>query len=189
MWDGFENAVNSETLFDPVTQSFSPVPTGRNLFCAVNIKLTDGSVLSAGGHVQNAPLNDLGTRELNVYNPSTSQWTRGADMARNRWYPSATTLADGRVFVISGDDISIQPFNSYPLVTASDTVPEIYDPARNTWTLMPSAARRIPLYPHMFCCPTGACSTPGRTRRRARSTSRPARGASSARARSMATAR
>ena len=151
MWDGFKNAVNSERVYDPVTGTFTPIPTGRNLFCAVNIKLPDGRVLSAGGHI----LARQGTKDLNLYSPATGQWTRGPDMVRARWYPSATTLADGRVFVISGDEITSQLGAPRPLIVASNTTPEIYDPAQNSWTPVPSAARRIPLYPFMFVLPNG----------------------------------
>ena len=44
-------------------------------------------------------------------------------MAYKRWYPNATTLADGRVLVTSGSTAS---------TTDYDPIPEIYDPATNT---------------------------------------------------------
>ena len=42
-----------------------------------------------------------------------------------------------------------------PLRIASDTTPEIYNPATNTWTSMPSAGRTMPLYPFFFVLPNG----------------------------------
>ena len=45
MWDGFEAAVNSEHTWDPWTGEFDAIPTGRNLFCAGHITLTDGRLL------------------------------------------------------------------------------------------------------------------------------------------------
>jgi hypothetical protein len=42
-------------VWDPVTSSFLSVPTndGANIFCAGQIVLADGRVLSAGGHANN----------------------------------------------------------------------------------------------------------------------------------------
>ncbi len=39
-----------------------------------------------------------------IFDPPASSWTRGRDMARARWYPTATSLPDGRVLVVSGDN-------------------------------------------------------------------------------------
>ena len=51
-WDGFEAALNSERTWDPATEQFDAVPTGRNLFCAGHITLTDGRLLVVGGHIR-----------------------------------------------------------------------------------------------------------------------------------------
>jgi hypothetical protein len=76
-----------------------------------------------------------------------------------RWYPTATALPDGKVFVISGDNITLgpnpDPTTPVPLINYSDTLPEVYNPSTNTWTTMPSASRRMPLYPFMFVLPNG----------------------------------
>ena len=155
MWDGFEAAVNSEHTWDPWTGEFDAVPTGRNLFCAGHITLTDGRLLSAGGHIQAYE----GTKDLNLFDPKVASWTRGPDMSVARWYPTATALPDGRVFVASGDTITLgpnpDPNTPVPLINYSDTLPEIYNPATNTWTAMPSASRKMPLYPYLFVLPNG----------------------------------
>jgi hypothetical protein len=68
-------------------------------------------------------------------------------------------LPDGRVFTISGDNITLgpnpDPNTPVPLINYSDTLPEIYNPTTNAWTSMPSASRRMPLYPFMFVLPNG----------------------------------
>jgi concanavalin A-like lectin/glucanase superfamily protein/galactose oxidase-like protein/Big-like domain-containing protein/purple acid phosphatase-like protein len=155
MWDGFEAALNSEHTWDPWTGEFDAIPTGRNLFCAGHITLTDGRLLSAGGHIQAYE----GTKDLNLFDPKVATWTRGPDMSQARWYPTATALPDGRVFVASGDTITLgpnpDPNTPVPLINYSDTVPEIYNPATNAWTSMPSAARKMPLYPYLFVLPNG----------------------------------
>jgi hypothetical protein len=155
MWDGFEAAVNSEHTWDPWTGEFDAVPTGRNLFCAGHITLTDGRLLSAGGHIQAYE----GTKDLNLFDPKLATWTRGPDMAVARWYPTATALPDGKVFVASGDTITLgpnpDPNTPVPLINYSMTLPEIYNPATNSWTAMPSASRKMPLYPYLFVLPDG----------------------------------
>ncbi|MGH2969280.1 MAG: LamG-like jellyroll fold domain-containing protein, partial [Solirubrobacteraceae bacterium] len=155
MWDGFEAALNSEHTWDPWTGQFDAVPTGRNLFCAGHITLSDGRLLVAGGHIQAYQ----GTKDTNLFDPDLSTWERGADMAVPRWYPTATTLPDGRVFVVSGDTITLgqnpDPNTPVPLINSSDTLPEIYNAATDTWTPVPSAGRRMPLYPFIFVLPNG----------------------------------
>jgi hypothetical protein len=154
-WDGFDAALNSEHLWDPWTGEFQGVPTGRNLFCAGHIQLQDGRLLVAGGHVQAYE----GLKDTNLFNPQTATWQRGADMAFARWYPTVTGLPDGRVFVASGDTVSFANQQNenveVPLRIASQTTPEIYDPAADTWTQVPSAARTMPLYPFFFVLPDG----------------------------------
>jgi hypothetical protein len=151
-WDGFEAALNSEHTWDPWTQQFDSVPSGRNLFCAGHITLTDGRLLVVGGHVNAYE----GLKDTNLFNPTSRTWARGADMAEARWYPTATTLPDGRVLVVSGDNpVLDRPNQPVPLTIASNTLPEIYNPANDTWQQLPTAQRWMPLYPFMFVLPNG----------------------------------
>jgi hypothetical protein len=151
-WDGFEAAVNSEHTWDPWTKQFDAIPSGRNLFCAGHITLSDGRLLVVGGHINAYE----GTKETNLFTPSTKTWQRGADMAEARWYPTATTLPDGRVFVVSGDNpVLNRPGQIQPLTIASNTLPEIYNPTSDSWTQLPAAQRWMPLYPFMFVLPNG----------------------------------
>jgi hypothetical protein len=153
VWDGFDAALNSERLWDPDTGAFDPVPTGRNLFCAGHVTLPDGRVFIAGGHIEA----NVGTKDTHIFNPLNKTWFRVPDMARGRWYPTATVMPDGRVFVISGDNITLNDPSQtlVPLKTASETLPEIYNVQTNTWTPVQAAQRRIPLYPFMFVLPNG----------------------------------
>lgn len=151
-WDGFDAALNSERRWIPETGAFEQIPSGRNLFCAGHITLQDGRMLVAGGHINAYE----GTRDTNLFTPATRTWARGQDMARARWYPTVTALPDGRVFTISGDGITLnKPGQSVPLTNGSETIPEIYNPASDTWTSVGSAARRMALYPFMFVLPNG----------------------------------
>ena len=152
VFDGFDAALNSERLWDPETGTFTPVPSGRNLFCAAHVTLPDGRVFIAGGHIEA----NVGTKDTHIFNPVNRTWFRGPDMARARWYPTATTLPDGRIFVISGDNITLNAPNVIvPLKNGSETLPEIYNVNTNTWTPLSAAQRRMPLYPFMFVLPNG----------------------------------
>ena len=82
----------------------------------------------------------------NLYDPVTRTWTRGANMSVRRWYPTATTLPDGRILAISGW--------STPGRLAD--VPEVYDPRTNTWSALTAAARSNAMYSFMFVLPDGS---------------------------------
>ncbi len=152
VWDGFDAALNSERIWDPATGGFDPIPTGRNLFCAAHITLPDGRLFIAGGHIEA----NVGLKDTHIYNPASDTWFRGTDMARGRWYPTATTLPDGRILVVSGDNITLNaPGMPTPLKNGSETLPEIYNVDTNTWTPLPAGQRRMPLYPFMFLLPDG----------------------------------
>jgi hypothetical protein len=158
VWDGFEYAPGSERIWDPATQTFAAVPNGRNLFCSAHVNLPDGRSLVLGGHVRSY----VGLRDTNLFDPATSAWTRGPDMTRARWYPTAVTLADGRVLVVSGDGISLNtPNQPVALINQSYSLPEIYDPAANRWTSLPNAQRVMPLYPQLHVLPDGRVADVG----------------------------
>ena len=63
-----------------------------------------------------------------------------------RWYPTSTTLPDGRASITSG---------AQTCLTCLADVPEIFDPATNTFTKMTTARLAIPYYPFIFVLPDG----------------------------------
>jgi hypothetical protein len=63
-----------------------------------------------------------------------------------RWYPTGTTLGDGRVLVTSGANTN---------VTDLVTIPEVYDAQSNAWSDLSGANRSIPYYPFMYQLPDG----------------------------------
>jgi hypothetical protein len=67
-------------------------------------------------------------------------------MAYKRWYPTATTLSDGRVLVTAG-------WQTSPHTNAG--IPEIYDPASNLWTQLSNANNPFETYPFIFQLPDG----------------------------------
>jgi hypothetical protein len=137
---------------DPVTGVFKQVPTPGNsdIYCAGLSTLADGRLAVVGGHGATMP----GLPDFNIFDPVTEQWTAGPKMSRARWYPSAVTLPDGRLLAVSGGSTWF---------TCLVDVPEVYDPAANTWTTLSSAVWAAPYYPLTFVAPDGRVVYAGAT--------------------------
>ena len=140
-WDR-QDGGGSARLWNPSTETFTLAPNGSNLFCSGHSILADGRTLVVGGHVENF----IGIQDANVFDPVSQSWTAAASMASPRWYPTATSLPDGRVLVTSG---------ATTCSTCIADIPEVYDPATNTWTQLTNAQLTLPLYPFMFVLPDG----------------------------------
>jgi hypothetical protein len=147
-WDGFDAAVNSERIWNPSSGTFTPVPYGRNLFCGGHILLPDGRTLIVGGHVAA----DSGLADTTLFNASTNTYTRAPDMTVGRWYPTATEMGSGKVFVFSGDNIVQNRTGQTPPFTDAsvNSLPEVFDPSTNTWTDLTGSTLTSPLYPQIF---------------------------------------
>ncbi|HEX6675136.1 MAG TPA: galactose oxidase-like domain-containing protein [Actinomycetes bacterium] len=124
-------------LFFPDTCNTYQLPTPGDLFCAGHASLPNGNVLVAGGTKQYDPF--YGLRTSYEYDWVNRQFVRVASMARGRWYPSATELSNGDVFVLSGlDDVG-----------KLNTKPEVYHPRTRTWSAVPYTFT-VPTYPQML---------------------------------------
>jgi chitodextrinase len=142
MWDGDQYG-NDARVFDPSVMTYAPRPNSiTNMFCASQTFLPNGDALVVGGHAGAFS----GLNDANLFSPATENWTPIAPMSFGRWYPTATTLSDGRVLVVSGS-INCSGCNA-------DT-PEVYDPATGSWTSLTGAQLNMPLYPFMFQLPDG----------------------------------
>ena len=95
---------------------------------------------------------DIGSADANIFDPITLQWTPAARMAYRRWYGTSTTLPDGRVLALSGNDTNESSYVR---------TPEIYNPSTNKWTLFTAANLQLPLYPNMFVLPNGKLAYTG----------------------------
>ena len=56
----------------------------------------------SGGH----KLDDRGLDVTNIFDPTTETWNTSGfpKMAKGRWYPTVTTLGDGRLVTVAGKD-------------------------------------------------------------------------------------
>lgn len=122
--------------------SFREVPIDTMLFCGGHAFLPDGRLLVSGGHLAN----DRGLAVTYAFDPFTERWTGNGelpDMARGRWYPTVTTLADGRAVTVAGRD-------SASVVVG---IPELWD--GNRWIALAGASKQFPYYPRDFVAPDG----------------------------------
>jgi beta-lactam-binding protein with PASTA domain len=133
------------TVWDPATGAFAAVPNPwADLLCAGHTFLSDGRLITLGGWDRSGAA--LGLNEVDIFEPNSQAWIRGQPMAFKRWYPTATRLPDGRILAVSGSRNSL---------TDIVNVPEVYDPATDTWTTLTAASNAIPLYPFLFVLPDG----------------------------------
>ncbi|MGH8490332.1 MAG: LamG-like jellyroll fold domain-containing protein [Gammaproteobacteria bacterium] len=144
MYRGENSGGTSATLWDPLTGAFKAAPAPYNVFCSGHSSLADGRILVVGGHDNAGGI--LGANESAIFDPMTEAWTSTPSMAYRRWYPSATTLPDGRVLATSGGTTC---FDCYA------DVPEIYNPQTNLWTQLTGAKLGFPYYPFIFVLPDG----------------------------------
>jgi Domain of unknown function (DUF1929)/Carboxypeptidase regulatory-like domain len=130
-------------IWDPVSNTFSPTAASTYaLFCAGHTSMADGRVFIAGGHIADY----TGYAHAVIFDPFKNTLTQVPDMNEGRWYPTTTELANGDILVLSGD------VNSN---TVTDTLPQIYQVATNTWRNLTSAQLMQALYPVMFVSPNG----------------------------------
>lgn len=135
-WDYSGNSY----LWDPATGNIAqPAQPGRNLFCAGNSSLADGKLFVPGGHIEN----NVGLQSASYYDPFANAWTNVPDMNAGRWYPSATTLANGDVLVTSGDTD----------VDQNNDLPQVYQVGTNSWRDLTTANLAMVLYPRTFLAP------------------------------------
>jgi hypothetical protein len=109
------------------------------LFCAGHALMADGKLMVSGGH----KADDRGLDVTNIFNSATETWTPGLPkMAQGRWYPTVTTLPDGRMVTVAGQD-------SASVVVK---IPEVWE--NNAWVQLPGAGNiELPYYPRNFIDP------------------------------------
>lgn len=117
------------------------------------IPLTTGA-----GYIGLRDANLFDFRIANQYPGAVQPWQTGVtSMQYRRWYPTATTLGDGRVLVVAGQRYG-DPTGGNTATQA--TIPEVYTPTTNPtpnngWQQLNGASLALPLYPWMFLAPDG----------------------------------
>ena len=144
-WGKFE--ANTTTMampriWDPSTGSPRGAPMielDTMLFCAGHTLMPDGRLMVSGGH----KADDKGINVTNFFDEN-GNWQKGANMAHGRWYPTVTTLPDGRMLTMAGRDENGNVVQ----------IPEIWE--SDHWTELPGGTGTvIPYYPRNFVAPDG----------------------------------
>lgn len=146
--------VGVSRVLDPVSGTLETPPESHHLFCSGHCFLADGRLFVSGGH-------HTEVTALHTFDPGAGEWTNVGAMEHGRWYPTCTTLADGRVFIISGTQ------NGGPITPASPVnhTLQLYDPASG---IEPEEPLPVPfsgnfpvgfdtvdLYPFVYVLPSG----------------------------------
>ncbi|KAK5693080.1 hypothetical protein LTR97_010556 [Elasticomyces elasticus] len=126
-----------------------------NIFCSGHCFQPNGNLFVVGGHLQDGD----GAQQACVYNPFKDEWTAKAIPNNGRWYPSALTLPDGKVFTISGShDNSVM-----------NNVPQIWQEGQNSrqegWLTVSSPEVQSSLYPRLHLAPDGLVFVAGPQRK------------------------
>jgi len=118
--------------------------TSVNEFCSGHAFLPDGRLLIAGGHdTQDGD----GISDAFIFNSSNNSWTQtNLPMSTGRWYPSAVTVGNGEIAVVSGNEIGVGVV----------TTPEVWQTnSGGGWRSLTNATLSLPLYPMMHLAPNG----------------------------------
>ena len=134
------------------------------MFCNGMVVLPDGRVFINGGNLQYDPF--FGEPRNAVFDPATGTFTDLENMAHGRWYPTVTTLGDGRVMTFSG----------LKETGGTNTTVEIYTPGSGWSQEYPGGLDAAALPAHAPDARMGASSTPARAAARGSSIPRRRRG-------------
>jgi hypothetical protein len=130
---------NTPTVWDYVNNTFTNIPVAVNLFCSGVALLADGRVFVVGGYGSGS--GDIGIANAEIFDSTANTWTAVPKMAYKRWYPTATTLSDGRVLVTAGWQTTAH---------TNAGISEIYDPKTNSWTQLRNANNPFETYPFIY---------------------------------------
>ena len=129
-------AINNTILFDPVTEEYERIdspPAEQNgysndLFCSGHVHLENGNVLFISGSSRYYPGEQFeGSKQSNIFDWQTNEWSTAGLMHEGRWYPSLIPLASGKVAIFSGLKFG-KPGQITPTM-------ELYDPTDNSFQL------------------------------------------------------
>jgi hypothetical protein len=130
-------------VWDPVAGTLTTQPITWDMFCNGMVVLPDGRPFVLSGTILYKP-GFTGDPRTSAYDPATGNFVDLQSMAHGRWYPTATTLSDGRIMVFSGLDENGN----------TNTTVEIYTVGVG-WSQQYPAGWTPPLYPRMHLLPNG----------------------------------
>ena len=129
-------------VYDPAAGTITQLSMSWDMFCNGMVLLPDGRPFINSGSLQYDPFH--GSLQSAVFNPANNTFTNVQNMAHGRWYPTLTTLGDGRIMTFSGLDENGN----------TNTAVEIYT-VGSGWSQQYFAGWTPPLYPRMHLLPNG----------------------------------
>jgi N-acetylneuraminic acid mutarotase len=121
-------------IYDPTSDTWQPAGSLAVERCfARAILLQDGRVLLIGGIL--LPQGGTTLNSVEIYDPASNAWRQVAPLAQARFDHTATLLPDGRVLVTGGARLWETSWDDARAILSSV---EIYDPASDTWSDLPS---------------------------------------------------
>jgi hypothetical protein len=121
--------------------------TTVNMFCAGHTFLPDGRLLVVGGHL----FDGEGIQQATIYDLKKNTWTAQPLMNDGRWYPTATSLPDGDVLVLSGSVAEEHAMNEVPQVWRDGTWLDLHGPG---WPTL-AHIQAFELYPRIHVLSNG----------------------------------
>ncbi len=141
-------------VWDPAFGTYAIQTVTWDMFCNGMVVLPDGRPVVMGGTLQYDPF--YGQKRVTAFDPVAGTFADLSSMAHGRWYPTATTLGDGRVMIFSGSGDT----------GATNNAVEIFTPGTGTgtgWSAQFTATWTPPLYPRMHLLPSGKVFYSGST--------------------------
>jgi Domain of unknown function (DUF1929) len=152
--------VTGNGLSYPIT---CPNPDNTDMFGAGHAHMPDGDLFVAGGMGVGPTISAskgnpwdgtyYGVNNTNSFNSSTRQWRPGPRMARARWYPTVTTLSDGKMLVSGGSDYEHGSFGLPDYARANGNVDLHERLEADGLQSLTGAKLRVPYYPWMIVSP------------------------------------
>ncbi len=149
----FDGGLTKSSVYDPIDGSFvmtdHPI---HNQFCAGIAMREDGTVLTSGGNPA--------TTQTGSFNYRDDMWHVLPDMNMPRWYPTAMTLPDNRVFTTfalgAGNTSEVYSDNNGWLLTTGATMQPLQD-EQNHVNAMPhgNGSTDMQWYAFMHVAPNG----------------------------------
>jgi len=143
LYDGrvlsFGGSSATPQVWDPATGLFTAVPVGSLVFCSGHTWLPDGRLLVTGGGTGNG----RGYPNTDIFDPATTSWVSGPTMTYARWYPTNTTMPNGDVLTVAGQD---ENGTTVP-------IPELWE--GTGWRELTGASLALSNYPRNFVAPDG----------------------------------
>ena len=137
-------------VYTPSTGSITLQPVAWDMFCNGMVILPDGRPFIVSGTLQYDPF--YGIVKTSAFDPATGAFNDLQDLAHGRWYPSVTTLGDGRIMTFSG----------LSETGSTNTTVDIYT-VGSGWSPEYTGPFTPPLYPRMHLLPNGKVFYAGST--------------------------